>query len=180
MADLNTISIEELQAEINKRKTVEPLFEKDGKLYYDVSRYQELLNLLDEQGDMTDYTPVEFNKDGSARNVEPRHVCINIDAYLSNRVRYIATKKEYHLVTDTRTIRESESGNLTVMYVDEYILKANKVVEGGFTVQKSTVNREDFLKYYTDVFGVNDMLKILAIIDSERANLATGSTIELI
>lgn len=176
--DLSTISIEELQAELEKRNEVEPLFVKNGVKYYDTDGYQKLLNHFDEVGYPTDYTPIEFNGDGSAKSVEPQHVCINVKAFVSNRVRYIPTKKEYHVVFDTRTILEAETGNITLAFIPEYIIKADKGSENGYTVARGDVSREDFLKTYSDAFGIADALKILKIVDDNANALAGSSTIE--
>lgn len=173
MTDLNleTLSIEELKREIEKRQKPKPLFEKDGKLYYDVVGYNKLLDYYGENGVPTDFTPIEFNPNGTPKAIEPRHVVINLEAYVSNRVRIV--KGAYHMVIDTRTIRESESGNITTAFIPEYILKKDG---DDWKVQQSTVSREEFLKNYTDSFGVTDMLKILSIIDRHNNSLESGTS----
>lgn len=178
--DLSTISIEELRQEIDQRVTVEPLFIKDGKKYYDVPSYNKLLKQFDALGGAPmDFTPIEWNKNGSAKSVEPQHVVINLEAYISNRVRVIGGK-EYHVVIDTRTIREADSGNVTLSYIPEFIIKKDAKYKEGYSVARSTVSKEDFLRHYTESFGIADALRILKIIDENGAKLsASESTIKL-
>lgn len=167
--NLKSISTEELQAEIAKRKEVEYLFEKDGKRYYDVSRYNRLLAKFAEEGVPMDFTPIQFNQDGTPKRVEPQHVVINLDAFISNRVRILG--KEYHIVYDTRTVRESETGDVTLASIPEIVITQDSKAENGYTVTKSAVSREEFLKHYHQALGIDDMLNVLRVIEENLTAL---------
>lgn len=173
--DLKAISIEELEKEIKSRDTVEPLFVRDGKNYYDVKSYDKKLAYFDKYGRPEDYTPIEFNQDGTAKYAEPQDVVINLEAFLSNRVWVDtnATNSAYHVVIDTRSVREADSGNLTLAFIPEYIVTKDGRSKGGVKIEKSTVSREDYLKKYTQALDIPSMLKVMKQI-ADDVNLQTS------
>lgn len=182
--DLNTVSIEELKRQIEAREQVDFLFEENGIKYYTPDQYNKFLDYIAEHGLPQDLTPIEFNQNGTAKSVEPQHQVINLEAYISNRV-YVkvnpkTAKKEFHLVYDTRTVREAESGQLSIAFVNEYILQPTGKDDDPFKIERSTVSREEFLKNYVDSFGVADMLKIFKALKEFNSNDTSGtSTISL-
>lgn len=150
--------------EIREKYKPIPLFIDRGIKYYDPISYSKLLNYFKEVGHPIDYTPIEFNRDGSPKAVNPTHVVINVDAYFSNKVRVVkkGTKVEYHIVTDTRTLREAEIGIISLNYIPEMILTK----EGNdIKVVYSTVLRDEFVKNYTESFSTKDMTKLLQILN---------------
>lgn len=174
---LENISVDELRKALKKKEKPEPLFVKNGVEYYDVDRYNQLLKYYDTHGVPTDFSPMEFNRDGSAKVAEPKQVVINLNAYLANLV-YIKGN-EYHVVLDTRSIREHETGDVTITVIPEYVLTPNPKAKGGFDVVKGNVTRENFLKYYTESFGTRAMLSILKEIESDQIAIDEESQLTL-
>lgn len=169
MADLQKLSIAELQAEIKKRQEPKPLFEQDGKRYFDTKGYEKYLEYIDETGLPKDFTPVEFYKNGTAKSIEPTDVCINLEAFISNRV-YVDADGAYHVVYDTRTIRESETGEITIANIPEVVL--TKQGKGNdYKVTRSSVTRNFFMEHYVQALNVDDMLTVLRTIDQNSADL---------
>lgn len=168
--DLEHASAEELKAELARRNRPTPLFVKEGSEYYDPESYNRLLAYFhDTGGAPTDFTPLEFNQDGSAIAARPPYVVINIAAYTSNLVRSMPDG-ELRIVFDSRAVDEAQNSDVSVPMVPQYIVTA---AGDGFHVEKSTVNREDFMRYYTDQLSMSDALRILRVI--EDLDLSAGT-----
>lgn len=172
MSDLANVPLADLQAAITKRKQPEPLFEKDGKKYYDPESYTKLLSYFDEVGAPLNFTPLEFNPDGTAKTAEPQFVAINLQAYTSNRARLLPDG-QIHIVFDTRTVNESQTGEITISQIPQFILVPDRNEELGYKVSKSVVTREEFMEHYTETLNLPDSLRVLKII--ENLDFGTGT-----
>lgn len=150
--------------EIREKYKPIPLFIDHGIKYYDPESYGILLDYFKEVGHPIDYTPIEFNRDGSPKAINPTHVVINVDAYFSNKVRVVrrASKVEYHIVTDTRTLKEAQTGIISLNYIPEMVVTKDG---DSIKVVYSTVLRDDFAKNYTKSFSTKDMTKLLKILN---------------
>lgn len=186
--DLSTIRIEDLQKEIRERNRPKPLFVRNGKEYYDVKGYQQLIEYYDEIGEKPfNASALEYDRSGALKSssAEPSQVVVNLEAIVSNRVwtevvKVGDTEKTFHhLVNETRTVFEAEGGNVTVQFIPEYILEIAPRTKSGFKVTRGTVSREDFLRNYTDAFGIDDMLRILGHIDSDKTLSEGNATLSL-
>lgn len=175
--DLSTISIDQLQAEIKNRSKPQPFAVIDGKKLYDPASYNRLLEYYDEFGVPKDFSPIEWNGNGSAKSVEPQEVVVNVEAFFSNRV--YQKGKEFHIVIDTWSIREQETGDVTLAMIPEYVLKENAKFKEGYEIYRSSATREDFMKHYTDSFGTDNMIEIMRMINKNSEKLNSNATIEL-
>lgn len=175
--DLSMITAEQLRAELESRNRPTPIFERDGKEYYTVEGAQQLIEYFDDVGKPVNLTPIEFNSNGTAKSIEPPFVVINLAAYVSNRVYQEPESKAIHVVRDTRTVREGETGNVTLQYIPEYVLSP-KTKGKGYDIRQANVSREDYLKLYKDYLGVDDMLKVIDMIE-QNAKPVEESTISL-
>lgn len=172
MANLDEVSLDELQAAITRRRQPAPLFEKDGKKYYDPGSYAKLLEYFDEVGAPVNYTPLEFNPDGTAKTAEPQYVAINLQAYVSNLAR-LMDDGQIRIVFDTRTVNEAKTADVTLAQIPQYVLTPDRNEALGYKVSQSVVSRDEFLTEYTDSLNLPDSLKVLEAI--ENLDFGTGT-----
>lgn len=172
MTNLENASIEQLQAAITNKRQPAPLFEKDGKKYYDPESYAKLLAYFDEVGAPTNFTPLEFNADGSAKAAEPQYVAINLQAYVSNLAR-LMPDGQIRIVFDTRTVSEAQTSQITIPQIPQYVLTPDAKEELGYKVSRSVVTREEFMENYTDSLNMPDALRVLQVI--EKLDFGTGT-----
>ncbi|MFV0409654.1 MAG: hypothetical protein ACK5LJ_08155 [Paracoccus sp. (in: a-proteobacteria)] len=187
--DLSTISVDALKREIESRVRPKPLFKRDGVEYHTVESYQALINYFDEVGRPVNATALEYDRSGAlkASSVEPQFKVINLGAYVSNRTKVEQIKDEkgkvtktlYHVVTDTRTVNEAETGNVTLQFIPEVIAEVAPRTASGFRFTNSSVSREDFLRDYKDAFGVDDMMRILEALSKDTSLDPNESTLSL-
>lgn len=175
--DLENVTTAQLKSALKKREKPEPLFERDGIRYYDVPRYNRLLEYYGEEGIPQDFTPIDIDKDGRVINANPQEVVINLEALTANRVRKDLSGI-IHIVFDTFAIREADSNNINVGFVSEYILTKGTGKQK-YNIKTGVVNKEDFLKYYVDSFNVPDALEIMNIIERSAIDSKGTATMSL-
>lgn len=152
---------------LNEADQIEPIVVINGTPIYDFNDAVTLNNAelmeIKQSGKRVDLGDREMNADGiTYKRTQKRHAAVDPKKMFLNRYRVVNGKgasKFYEVVTDYRSIREQENGQISVSHVP--VMVVAKGEEGSIVIkERKTVAADEFVNEFKRELDTESMIKI--------------------
>ena len=173
------MNVKEMAELYRRAEEVEPLAEKDGKVYTDFESAS-ILNSVNAQEPRTGMQT--RNADGSLASTGKTVHAVNPDYFFANRYKVKGAKGNQKLIVVSghtpdgyRCIKEQASGRLFIKNVPAYILYRDAETKELVLEKQTMISDTEFISDFTNKLDNKSMAEILPLITTSGGDVSTDT-----